>query len=323
MQRTLTILTLILGCAAARASAQDSSADATRANPARLEYSAPDMGGRCPTRESFEDIVAARLGYGAFADDGERLVTAHIEDAGTELRAHVEVRSRSGEVEGTRDFDGGANECSDIVQAMAVTIAVTIDPSSLTGPVPPPEPEPAAVVGPAPPVVTSPPSEAWHAGFYLDAALNLMSTPGVALGPRLGVGLSRRSFSIAVEGEMDRQLGYAQSDASDRIAAHVYTGAVVPCLIKSVVQACVVARFGAFVGESQNLDNATIVTRFWSSAGGRLGLQLPVTDFFSLRMNADFAFLISRTDLTVDGASVWQAPIFTVGVGIGAVLNFF
>lgn len=306
-----------------RAHAQDSSEASARANPARLEYSAPDMGTRCPSRESFEDIVAARLGYAAFATDGERLVTAHITLLGTELQARVEVRNREGQLEGTRDFDGSANECGDLVQAMAVAIAVTIDPSSLTGPVAPPEArEPATEL---PPIVTPPPppADSWHGAAYADAVLNFLATPGVALGPRVGFALSRRSLSLALEGEATRQLGYANSDFGDRIAAHVYTGAFVPCLIKSFVQACVVARLGALVGEAQNLANATNVTRFWSSAGARFGIDLPVTHLFSVHMSTDLSFLISRTNLSIDGTTVWQAPIFTLSVGIGALLHFF
>ncbi len=314
------ICALILLAVAMPARAQSASDAATRPTRARLDYAAPEMGTLCPTRESFEDIVAARLGYSAFAENGPMLVTARIVRAGENLHAVIEIRDASNRVLGSREFDGATSECADLAQAMAVAVSVTIDPLSLGGPVEEPHAQASAERDAHPPSVVN--ESPLHVRAHVDAVFAFGSTPSWALGPRLGVSVRRENFSFAIEGTTYLQKSYTRIAQGDRIAGQVIAGSVVPCIHLSVVQACAVASLGVFLGDALDLDSAGRVSNFWAALGARLGAELPLNGRLSLRLNADFAGIVSRTQLAIDEIVVWNAPAFTVDVGIGILLHF-
>lgn len=117
-QATLLVTAALMG--AASASAADDEPE-----PIHLEYSAPSD---CPDGASFEGRVRALTSRARFdvARPGERRFDVHIE-AGTPVRGALVV-ARGDSVEGRRVVE--ADRCSDVDDALALMVALAIDPQA-------------------------------------------------------------------------------------------------------------------------------------------------------------------------------------------------
>lgn len=128
-----------------------------RSERIRLEYAGVDT---CPSKETFEALVRGRTSRALFVDDdGDGRVFDVRLTAGTSPKGRVVVR-RGNVFEGTRDVR--AETCADVADALALVVALAIDPMARAVPVaspPPSTPAPSAVepepVAPSP-VVTTP-----------------------------------------------------------------------------------------------------------------------------------------------------------------------
>lgn len=315
-----TFCALILLGVAIPASAQTAFEPAAHSAAARLDYAAPEMGTLCPTRESFEDIVAARLGYAPFSATAPMRVVARIERIQENLHANVEIHDASDAIVGSRDFDGAASECADLAQAMAVAISVSIDPLSLGGPAQVVAPHSETTTGPVQtPALEEPPL---RYGATLDLIAAVQATPSFALGPRIGFVLRRSAFSLGLEAKLALQTSAWDTGIGANVHARLVSGSLVPCLNVSVAQVCGVASAGAFSADGTGLTTATNVVHAWAAVGARVGIEIPVTRLLSFRLNTDLAAVLLRTELAIDDVTVWTAPIFTLDVGIGMTLHF-
>lgn len=167
------VVLVLLG--AARVSADD------WREPVRLEYASPVA---CPDRAAFEARVLARTARALFvASDPDARTFEVTLESGAHPSGRLTVR-RGGVVEGTRDVH--ADTCTDVADALALVVALAIDPSLLAGPVasapssattspstsspapsaapsavpsaaPSTEPAPSAPPAPAPPIPAPPP----------------------------------------------------------------------------------------------------------------------------------------------------------------------
>lgn len=97
--------------------------------PVRLEYASPVA---CPDRAAFEARVLARTARALFvaSDRDERTFEITLE-SGAHPSGRLTVR-RGGGVEGTRDVH--ADTCTDVADALALVVALAIDPSLLASP---------------------------------------------------------------------------------------------------------------------------------------------------------------------------------------------
>jgi hypothetical protein len=122
-----------------------------------LDYVAPAA---CPTSREFESLVRARTARARFApdDDGKlRIFDVRIVDTGSSISGRVVVRRARG-TEGTRDFR--ARACSDVADALALVVALAVDPSALTAPTPAAPPAATPAVDPSATPVAPAPSSA-------------------------------------------------------------------------------------------------------------------------------------------------------------------
>jgi len=104
----------------------------------RLDYAGAES---CPSKQAFEGLVRGRTSRALFvSDDGDGRVFDVRLTAGTSPKGRVVVR-RGGVFEGTRDVR--AETCADVADALALVVALAIDPMARTKPLAsPPEPEP-------------------------------------------------------------------------------------------------------------------------------------------------------------------------------------
>ncbi len=87
----------------------------------KLAYSATDP--TCPDPRGFRDLVTSRMGYDPFKDDASGVVTVTIEPAKTKgtLVGSVAMKTR-------RELLGREGECPELAQALAVALAIVLDP---------------------------------------------------------------------------------------------------------------------------------------------------------------------------------------------------
>ncbi len=144
------MLVLAAVAIAAPAPAQD------RTENIHLDYAAS---AGCPTAEGFESLVRARTARAHFevAGGATRVFDVKLA-AGKPASGRVTVR-RGASSEGTREVR--ADSCADVADALALVVALAVDPAALTSPVSEPAATPASVTSAAPPASSGPaPSQA-------------------------------------------------------------------------------------------------------------------------------------------------------------------
>jgi len=114
-------------------------ARADDARPIRVDY---DVDEGCPTHVAFFAEVSARTSHARLAEPGEvaREFHVHVRRSGDVMLGRLEIGSAA-----AREID--AATCGEVVSALALVTALTIDPSASTAPLPPS----AVAVGPSAP----------------------------------------------------------------------------------------------------------------------------------------------------------------------------
>ena len=150
MRAASLVLVLAAVAIAAPAPAQERSEDI------HLDYAAAEG---CPTAEGFESLVRGRTARAHFTAAGEATRVFDVRlAAGKPASGRVSVR-RAGTSEGTREVR--ADSCADVADALALVVALAVDPAALTTPVREPAAPPALDAAAAPPGSSAPaPSQA-------------------------------------------------------------------------------------------------------------------------------------------------------------------
>jgi hypothetical protein len=304
------------------------SATTARAEPDAafaLAYQAPDGAG-CPTEEALRASVADELGYDPWdpVDDGTspRIVVA-IHGVRDGVRGRVEMRAVDGKRLGTRELE--AARCGELSRALALAIAVAIDPlravttapsqsassssssssssassssataaSATSAPVAPP---PLAVAA------TPPPPAPWRFvdEARLRVAFGIQGTVDAAPGPTFGfmgrVGFAVHRWSAAVELRGDLP-GSADIDGG-RVSASTMAAFVVPCVHHRLVAFCALAGAG---GQEVAGSGYVLARDSWvpyAAVGGRIELELAVSRVMALLLHVDVLAPLTRAELYV------------------------
>ncbi len=118
----------------------------------RLDLVRGDGADACADGARVEREVVRRLGQDPFASDPERFIEAVLSRDGPTWSAHVRIRDASGDLLGARTLASDAPTCDPLVEALALALALAIDPAAdvaddAAAPPPsdsPPPPPPAA-----------------------------------------------------------------------------------------------------------------------------------------------------------------------------------
>jgi hypothetical protein len=117
-----------------------------------LDYRRQAGAEACPTRPELESQVREILGRSPFARNAPRTVRCVLRGEGAGLAARVQLLdSRSGRVLGVRELTGTGPGCEELGGAVALAMALAIDPLAR-----PPRPPPAATVTASPPLPPTP-----------------------------------------------------------------------------------------------------------------------------------------------------------------------
>jgi len=313
---------------------------AARATPsARLVYVRDAGAEDCPDEKALRGAVAARLGYDPFFLHANATLFAEVTRQASTYRARVKLVDENGNVRGARELVHEGGVCADLVDAMALTMSIAIDPRSLSGPVVAEEPareapvtdETSATPAPAPPP-PSPPSpppappparerETLHANAFVVANGWLGAAPAVALGVSPGIEARYGYAALAVAARIDARA--SASVPSGQVSTSFAAGSLAPCLAREWLRACAVVTVGRLAAGAAGIAVPREDAALHVVAGPRLGAFVPLVGRLSLVAQLDVMFAATPQILRIDGRDAYTLPTVSAGVGLGVAARLF
>jgi hypothetical protein len=310
--------------------AAEASAEAQRS--VRLDYARGAGAAECPEEAELESIVSARLGYDPFSVEASRLISVRVARQGTVLVAHLDVES--GASRGSRDLASPNRDCRELIDSLAVAIAVGIDPSSLSrAPASPPAPSPLPPPAPlvvAPPIAGAelPKSETpspnhdpvrLHTG--LGPTVSFGAAPSTNLGIAVQAGARWRAISLGIEGRADFPVSRAAVGGGD-VSASLLVGSVLPCAHRGIFLTCLMMTFGAMRASGEGVTNPLRDTKFYAAAGGRVGVEIPAWGAVAVGLHGDLVAPLTEITLRLNDRDVWTTPNVSAVLGAGLAGTF-
>lgn len=313
-------------------------AAAQRSEHARavLEYRVASSAPACPTRDELADAVAARLGYDPFGDGPGP-------GANAPQRVSVEVTFAKGTYTGKLVLGGTrsltSTNCRELVDSLAVAVALGVDPESALRPpatsptaaptapaTTPPAPSvvppaPAASAPPAPPASTVAPPAPLAVRVWLGPLGSVGDTPSPTLGLGLGGELNVLAH-LAFEAEASSTLpssvsiGRGGRGTGYGSVSQLLVGACVPFEPLSL---CATGSGGFFYADAGDVDVARPELTSYGAVGLRASFRLALSSRLFLRAQLDGQVPLARTELRIDGASLWEtSPVVgRLGLALG------
>lgn len=285
--------------------------------PVSLRYEAP-AALRCPDERALRQLVAARLGSDPFLPDGASVVTVKVLE-GTPVQAEVALESPGAPTR--RKLLSGA-DCTELMQSVAVTVALVVDPVLKRAEPPPeptvePKPAPEPVViekkAPAPPPEKTP-GPLLHWGVSAGASVNFGLSTGAQPTLRLEGRVRARFWSAGLEGRFAWPVTFALSQGA--LTTSALLGAVVPCLHWKWLAGCADFSAGALRLEGQALATARAASVFHASVGLRLLFTVPLGERFAVGAMAEGQVPLTRASALVGSERVWSVSFVGGGVGV-------
>jgi hypothetical protein len=295
---------------------------------ASLTY-APDADiERCPTATELEDAVAARVGYDPFdgsttgADVSRREVVVAVHRRAGGIVGVLELR---GPRPGIRELASPSGDCRELLDALAVAIAIGIDPASLTRPPgePPAVPAPAPVVvapAPSPDRVSEPVKEPVDVRVGAGPVVLFGELPATAAGIELGIGARWKWLEPTVEGIAT--VPVSLSTPQGQVTASLIAAALVPCGHADVLFVCVGLTLGALRGEGDAVASPRRGSQLYGAASARGGAELALSRTVWLRGYAEAVAPVTRIALQLAAQDVWRVPSVAARVGVAAGIRF-
>jgi hypothetical protein len=280
-----------------------------------LRYEAP---AGCPDEPSLRQLVAARLGVDPFLPEAPSVVIVKVSPGAT-LQAEVALESPNAP---TRRKTLTGRDCTELMQSVAVTVALVVDPvlkrvepevveERKPDPAPPPsQPAPAPALVPAPT-----PAEPLHWILSVGGSANfgqaITAQPNLRFETRLRTG---PLFSIGLEGRI--AFPVTGSLTQGQLTTSALLGAVVPCLHYKWLAGCADFTAGSLRLEGQALASARAASVFHAMVGLRARFTVPITEFFALGAFLEGQVPLTRATALVGTERVWTVPPIGGGVGL-------
>lgn len=299
--------------------------------PVRVEVEAPT---ECATAESFVARVRARTA---------RARAAREDDEGPTYR--LSVVSANGRVNGILVADGGeprtlsGTSCNEVVEALAITVALAIDAES-PEPVDFPSTRPAASTNPAAPAPVSRTREAagaetlstvWSAGAGVEAsvtsmgALALLPTPALfaELGPHATPLLTPRFRASVATFAGDLNPGDGRAEFRWWVGRLDGCPLQVRITERLVGRPCIGAEIGALSAKGLGISQASSSQSAWLAARGLATVAWSAVGNLSFTANVGFSVPITRERfLFAPSEVVFTAPALAPFAGIAAAVTF-
>jgi len=259
--------------------------------------------------------VETRLGYDPFVAQAATQVSVEVDGL-----AGVVTIVRADAAPAKRAFAPAA-DCRSLLEAMALALAVAIDPILMTRAVAPvpvvvAEPaEPSPVVAPVA-VVTPSTGAPWRLALLGATGLELGTQPAGLWAVRVGVRLSRGHFGVTA-GPFLTFPSRASLSGGGSVDVTGGGGDVAACLHFWPVSACLASRVGAVRFDGRDLISAK---RGWTPSafiGPRVTLELPQSTTIGFFAAAELWFPLVRTRMLVGETAAWEQPAIAGGLLAG------
>ena len=312
----------------------------------RLTYAKGSGADACPGPMQLRMAVIARLGYDPFSATANQTVIANIVRDGETLRAKIDLVNAEGSSQGVRELTSSLDRCSELIRAMALSISIAIDPEAVLSHQEAPSAAAGAIdespvapthgtelTGERAPTPQMEPEKAhqgrtlrYFTGLGVHATLG--QAPAIGYGGDLFIGGRTRRFSLALEGRIDApqmdQLTGPFSGA--KIEAMFLLASLVPCLHWGPMAACGVASTGFIRARSEGVRHPAQDHAQYSTVGARLGLDLPVSDAWSLMLHADAQAPIPKQTIKINengqDNDAWQSSSLAGLVGAAVAVHY-
>jgi hypothetical protein len=336
-------IALALGAAATPSALADDAASPAGDRVAFRIESTPHVG--CPGPAVLEDSVLARTKKARKAATGEDAQVFHVEfrDENGAVTGHLTVE-RNGQTSGARSVRGSS--CDDVGNALALTIALSIDPTARLAiePSPPPQaspdagapclPAPPLASPPAPSMVVAPPAVAparMQARMGLATGLAQVLEQGLMTTAILSGELAVRSPAL-LSPSVRLSVNFA-SNALDVPGDATFTwlsGQVELCPIRArlgsrfEILPCGAAQGGWLRGRGQTAPQTLEASRAWWTAGASAHLAALVSSEAGIELSGsaeaslhewDFVFLSPTVPVAQTASVSWT-------VALGVFLTF-
>jgi hypothetical protein len=341
-------LVLVHATGAAVTAAIVSTAARTLAGPsAHLVYVRGPGAGECPGEPAVRAAVSARLGYDPFFAWAHDTVFAEIRRVDDGYVVELKLVDDRNMLRGAREISVSGSDCTAAIDAMALTVSLTLAPSTVSIPAPAagapaspwpdggPSTEGVADAAPHPtsgdnspaiPETGEPPlrsrSESVNGRLGLGAIGSLGAAPAPAIGGTLFGGVAWRALSVDLELRADVPSSGVGEVTPVRLRSWLTVGSLVPCVQVGWPFACFVLSGGSLAATSVDIAAPHQDRAPWWAGGVRGGASVPLTARFSLRAYAEALATFTRDTLTIDGNVVYQFASWSGGLGVDAAWRF-
>jgi hypothetical protein len=319
---------------------------------ARLVYSRGPGAESCADKDAVRAAVAARLGYDPFVAYSPATMFVEISRSGSSFRARIKLVDADDMVRGERELVEPGPSCAGLIDVMALSVSIAIDPYSLghprkegppsgsveapsDGAAPssskPEEQHPntehaepvarAEAPSPASPPLPSPsPGVTWHAGAGLSAWIG--AAPGPNVGARVFIQPRYERASLALEGRFD--LPGSKDLPSATVRTSIVAASLVPCLhVVAWLAGCGVISAGSVHATSEGLAHPSTSSALLLALGVRAVAEVPLTKAFAAWGSLEGIAPLEVERITVGGNVVYTLPSVGAAASIGVGMRFF
>jgi hypothetical protein len=309
---------------------------------ARLAYARSAAASSCPDESALRSAVAARVGYDPFFPWAKRTFVVQVWRDRGRYMARLQIIDEHGFTHGTRELSSNERDCTELFDTAALAISIAVDELPKDESRPPTDDIPASPLAdtgsatpppssaPVPPTESAspaepprlPPGEHPHAALGLDAVGSVGTAPTPTVGVAASVGARWPTASTSLELRADAPASAESSAGTGRVMASSYDAAVVPCAHYGAAFLCAVGVLGLLHAKGSGVSTPRAASTFVVAAGGRVGLQWPLSRGLSLLARLDLLVDLRRATFVLDGDNAWTAPIVAGVAGVGFLTNF-
>jgi len=306
---------------------------ARAAASARLVYVRGPGAEQCPPEEVVHAAVRSRLGYDPFVAWAHDTLFAEVTHSAGAFRTRVKLVDDTNTERGAREMSAPGDDCAAVIEAIGLTISLTIDPNSVLGTPPPqPAPPPRAEIEsePAPTPMAPPPREipapsppnAVSVALGIGVIGSLWSAPGPTAGATISAGVGWRALSLDLEGRADLPASGPSEVPSAQVRAWLLVASIVPCLHVGSLFGCGVVSGGDQGATALGIPMQKEDHGVWWAAGVRAGTELSLSNPLFFRAYAELLGNLARNTLAIDGVQAYRFRPGSGGVGFSLAVRF-
>ena len=315
------------------------SSDAFAVPNARFVYLRGKGTESCPPEVEVREAVQARLGYDPFSSYAPSTMFAEVAAVNGGFTANLKLVDGDNAVHGDRQLRV-QGRCAELMDALALTISIAIDPMSVTRNGPPDDAPPAersvdtslaergTADEPRPAEATSEKEPAAESGEPLVVSAGLGpigsvgSAPSFAMGGVLFVDARRGHVLAGVEGRADLRAS-ASAGPLGRVESSLLAGSLFAGLREGPFFAGPAFLIGRIAATSTDVAVSRDTNALFLAAGLRFGVGIALSERIEVRVRAEVLANLLRHELEISGRSAYEYPAVMADLSAGIAVRFW